>query len=115
MHLSPAHTYIQGSKHDSFQTKVRFNCLFFGINDTFRNQKQVVFSFQLWTKQEITNMARFLVFLFVLTKQMDHSLFRFHWWAGLRHPIASDWLSVLYQLYLCCALQNKGSRVRLGL
>ena len=49
------------------------------------------------------NSAPFLVFLFTLTKQIYHSIFRFHWWVGLQHPIASDWL-VCSINYICAVL-----------
>ena len=84
--------------------KVRF--VFYVINNTLRNQKQVLFFVFLILgkkKTEITNLAWFLVFLFVLTKQIYHSIFPFHWWVGLRHPIASDWL-VCSINYMCAVL-----------
>ena len=99
---------------DSVGTKVRLNCLGFFV---FCFLFFCFFVFLVWhiQKPETGHCFVFLVLgkktkitnlfavLFVQTNQIYHSIFRFHWWVGLRHTIASD-LLVCSINYICAVL-----------
>ena len=95
--------------------KVRF--VFYVINNTLRKQKQVLFFvFLILGKKNRNHQFGLISCFFVRTDKTDLPLnISFPLVGGPSAPHCLWLASVLYQLHVCCPLQNKGSRACLSL